>query len=245
MPVMTIAENVNQIRAQIHAACDKAGRDPASVTLVAVTKTHPASAVLEAAACGLQHFGENRVEESTTKIPLVAAQTDLPLVWHMIGHIQSRKAKDVPPLYQVVHSVDTVKLAEKLSQAAVERGGSLGVLLEINISGEASKAGFAAYGWEQDAQARQQLEQQVAQIAALPGLKLRGLMTMAPIVEDMEQARPVFTGLAGLRAALENSLGTALPDLSMGMTDDFPVAIEEGATLVRIGRAIFGEREEV
>ena len=245
---MTIAENVIRVRDQIGTACDKAGRDPAAVTLVAVSKTHPASAVLEAAACGLQHFGENRVEESTAKIPAVAeglAQSDLPLVWHMIGHLQSRKAKDVPPLFQVVHSVDTVKLAERLSREVVERGGSLDVLLEVNISGETSKAGFSAYRWEQDAQIRAQLEQEVAQIAALPGLKLRGLMTMAPIVAEMEQARPVFAGLAALRAALENSLGTVLPDLSMGMTDDFPVAIEEGATLVRIGRALFGEREKV
>ena len=242
---MTIAENVLRVREQIHAACDKAGRDPASVTLVAVSKTHPASAVLEASACGLQHFGENRVEESTTKIPAVKAQTNLTLVWHMIGHIQSRKAKEIPPLYHVVHSVDTVRLAERLSRETVERGGVLDVLLEVNVSGEASKAGFAAYGWGQDAETRQRLEQEVAQIAALPGLKLRGLMTMAPIVEDMEQARPVFAALAALRAALEDLLGTALPDLSMGMTDDFPVAIEEGATLVRIGRAIFGEREKV
>ena len=241
---MTIAENLLRVREQIAASCAKVGRDPASVTLVAVSKTHPASAVLEAVACGLQHFGENRVEESTTKIPAVRAQTDLPLVWHMIGHIQSRKAKDVPPLYQVVHSVDTVKLAEKLSQATVERSGSLDVLLEINISGEASKAGFTAYDWEYDAEIRARLWQEVAQIAALPNLKLRGLMTMAPIVEDMQQARPIFAGLAGLKAALETSLGTTLPDLSMGMTDDYTVAIEEGATLVRIGRAIFGEREK-
>jgi len=249
--LMTIAENVARIREQMAAASARSGRDPAAVTLIAVSKTHPASAILEAAACGLQHFGENRVEESTTKIPAVGsrlAQSNLPLVWHMIGHIQSRKAKEIPPLYQVVHSVDTLKLAERLSREvgfAYERGGSLDVLLEVNISGEASKAGFAAYQLEQNVGTRQQLEQEVAQIAALPGLKLRGLMTMAPIVEDMEQTRPVFAGLAALRATLENSLGTALPDLSMGMTDDFPVAIEEGATLVRIGRAIFGEREKV
>jgi len=157
---MTIAENVQMVRDQIAAACAKAKRDPASVTLVAVSKTHPASVVLEAAACGLQHFGENRVEESTTKIPAVMAQTDLPLIWHMIGHIQSRKAKEIPPLYQVVHSVDTLKLAERLSREVVERGGSLDVLLEVNISGEASKAGFAAYGWVQNAETRATLEQE-------------------------------------------------------------------------------------
>ncbi len=242
---MTIAANISRVREQIAAACARAGRDPASVTLIAVSKTHPPQAVLEAAAAGVQHFGENRVEESMTKIPATSAQTDLPLVWHMIGHIQSRKAKEVPPLFQVVHSVDTVKLAERLSKVVVERESTLDVLLEVNISGEASKAGFAASGWDQDAGVRAALLDDVRQIGTLPGLNLRGLMTMAPIVEDMEQTRPVFAGLAALRDALAESLGAPLPDLSMGMTDDYPVAIEEGATLVRIGRAIFGEREKV
>ena len=160
----------------------------------------------------------------------------------MVGHIQSRKAKDVPPLFQVVHSVDTVRLAEKLSRVMVERGGALDVLLEVNVSGEASKSGFAAYRWEQDCGVRAQVWSDVQRIVSLPGLNVRGLMTMAPIVADVEQARPIFAGLAALRRALADSLGMALPDLSMGMTDDYPVAIEEGATLVRIGRAIFGER---
>ncbi len=243
---MTIAENVDRVREQIAAACARAGRDPASVTLVAVSKTHPALAVDEAAAAGLQHFGENRVEEAVTKIPEVRAAQ--PLVWHMIGHVQSRKAKDVPPLFQVVHSVDTVKLAEKFSKAMQSSelqasGRALDVLLEVNISGEVSKAGFAASGWERDATIRERLWLEIGQAVALPGLRVRGLMTMAPIVEDMQQARPVFAALAALRAALADSLGAELPDLSMGMTDDYPVAIEEGATLVRIGRAIFGERQ--
>ncbi len=237
-----IAENLSRVREQIEAACARAGRNPSDVTLIAVSKTHPAAVVLEAAASGAQHFGENRVEESATKIPAVRAQTNAPLTWHMIGHIQSRKAKEVPPLFQMVHSVDTVKLAQKLSAAMVERGGTLDILLEINISGEASKAGFAAHGWQTDAQIRERLIQDAAQVLALPGLKLHGLMTMAPIVEQMEQARPVFAGLAALRNSLVESLGAPLPDLSMGMTDDYPIAIEEGATLVRIGRAIFGER---
>lgn len=245
---MTIAENLAQVRASIAAACARAGRDPASVTLVAVSKTHPPAALIEAAAAGVQHFGENRVEEAVNKIPAVRAELAAPLVWHMIGHLQSRKAKDVPPLFDVVHSVDTLKLAERLSQAALARDeGSnsrpLEVLLEVNVSGEVTKSGFAASGWRHNASVRDQLWQNVAQIAALPGLKLRGLMTMAPIVDEMEQARPVFASLSQLRAALAENLNTLLPDLSMGMTDDYPVAIEEGATLVRIGRAIFGERE--
>ncbi len=238
-----IADNLARVREQMAAACARVGRDPAEVTLVAVSKTHPAAAVLEAAAAGVQHFGENRVEESAAKIPAVV--TDQPLTWHMIGHIQSRKAKEIPPLFQVVHSVDTLKLAERLSRLMDERGGRLDVLLEVNISGETSKAGFSAFGWQRDPARRAALWQEVRQIAALPGLNLRGLMTMAPIVEQMEQARPVFVDLAALRSALAESLPVTLPDLSMGMTDDYPIAIEEGATLVRIGRAIFGEREKV
>ncbi len=242
---MSVAENLEQVRANIAAACARAGRDPGAVTLVAVSKTHPPAAILAAAAAGAQHFGENRVEEAMTKIPALRAQTDQPLIWHMIGHLQSRKVRDVPPLFSVVHSVDTVRLAEKLSREVVARDGSLDVLLEINISGEASKAGFAAFGWAENAAVRGPLWQAAAQIKALPGLHLRGLMTMAPIVEDVEQTRPVFAALARLRAALAEALETPLPDLSMGMTDDYPVAIEEGATLVRIGRAIFGERERL
>ena len=240
-----MCKNVGQGGANSAAACPRAGRELATVTRVAVSKTHSAAAVLEATQAGLQHFGENRVEEAVSKIPQVAEQADQPPVWHMIGHIQSRKAKEVPPLFSVVHSVDTVKLAERLSREATDSGKMLDVLLEINISGEVSKAGFAAFGWQNDRDLQVQLWDAVAHIALMPGLNLRGLMTMAPIVEEMEQTRPVFANLAGLCAALTETLGLPLPDLSMGMTDDYPVAIEEGATLVRIGRAIFGERERL
>ncbi len=246
-----IADNLDRVRDQVADACARAGRDPADVTLVAVSKTHPAACVLEAVAAGVQHFGENRVEEAETKIPAVVsafadqALADQRIFWHMIGHVQSRKAKTIPPLFQVVHSVDTVRLAEKLSGAAVEQGARLDVLLEINVSGEASKAGFAANAWESDPALRDQLQQDAAQIAVLPGLHLRGLMTMAPIVADAEAARPVFASLAALRATLAELLHLPLPDLSMGMTDDYPVAVEEGATLIRVGRAIFGKRERV
>jgi pyridoxal phosphate enzyme (YggS family) len=151
--------------------------------------------------------------------------------------------KEVLPLFQIVHSVDTLKLAEKFSREVVARGGMLDVLLEVNISGEESKSGFAAHGWNSSPAVREALWQAIGQVVTLPGLRVRGLMTMAPIVSEMEQVRPVFADLAVLRAALAGSLHTPLPDLSMGMTDDYPVAIEEGATLVRIGRAIFGERQ--
>jgi hypothetical protein len=238
-----IADNLARVRETLTAACARAGRDPSAVTLIAVSKTHPPQAVIAAAAAGVQHFGENRVEESETKIPAVtAARPDLPLTWHMIGHLQSRKAKDAAPLFHVIHSVDTLRLAGKLANAAAEAGKTLDVLLEVNVSGEASKAGFVAHVWQTDAAQRDSLFGEARQIAALPGLRLRGLMTMAPIVAQMEQARPVFASLAALRVALAEYLAIPLPDLSMGMTDDYPIAIEEGATLIRVGRAIFGER---
>lgn len=239
-----IATNLDAVQQQIAAACARAGRSPASVTLIAVSKTHSLERVLEAAASGVQHFGENRVEEAESKIIAARARADAALTWHMIGHIQSRKAKAVAPLFDMAQSVDSVRLANKLSAAAVEAGKTLAVLLEMNVSGEESKDGFPAARWQQDAALRAQLWADVQQIAALPGLRLRGLMTMAPIVPDAEQARPVFAALAALRAALAESLRLDLPELSMGMSDDFAVAIEEGATMVRIGRAIFGEREK-
>ncbi len=238
-----IAENIQQVRDNISAACEKAGRSAQDVTLLAVSKTHPASAVIEAIAAGAQHFGENRVEEAKEKIPAVSEVTAVPVTWHMIGHIQSRKAKDVPDLFQVVHSVDSLKLAEKLSRLVVENQQSLSILLEINISGEASKSGLVAANWANNDDIRSTLWQSVSEILALPGLHIQGLMTMAPIVDDMELARPVFADLAALRLALSESFDVVMPDLSMGMTDDYPVAIEEGATIVRVGRAIFGERQ--
>jgi len=163
------------------------------------------------------------------------------LIWHMIGHIQSRKAKEVAHLFQVVHSVDSLKLAAKLA-AAVEGEHPIGVYLEINVSGEESKSGFAAHGWEHDRSMRTRLIEEIRQITAMPRVVIRGLMTMAPIVEDMEATRPVFAGLRELRDALRADIGVELPELSMGMTDDYPIAIQEGATCIRVGRAIFGDR---
>ena len=239
---MTIAENIHEVRQHIEDACIKAGRKPEEVTLIAVSKTNPAAAVIEAALAGAQHFGENRVEEAESKIPVVNAQVSKPLTWHMIGHVQSRKAKDVEALFQYVHSVDTLKLAQKFSALSVEKGKTLDVLLEVNVSGEEAKHGFVASQWAHVDAIKSALWSELEQVFALPGLKVRGLMTMAPIVPDPEQARPVFASLAALREALQDRFSVALPDLSMGMTDDYPVAIEEGATFVRVGRAIFGER---
>jgi pyridoxal phosphate enzyme (YggS family) len=240
---MTLQARIARVQDAIAAACASAQRSLDAVTLVAVSKTHPAQTVLEAVAAGMRHFGENRVEEASDKIPAVNAASDAELVWHMIGHIQSRKAKDVIPLFQKIHSVDSPRLAARLSAAAEREGRILDVLLEINISGEANKYGIAAAGWDREPAVREGVWQAVSAIAALPGLHVRGLMTMAPIVEQAEQARPVFAGLAALRDELAGTLQLMLPDLSMGMTDDYPVAVQEGATIVRVGRAIFGERQ--
>lgn len=241
---MTIAENIARVQQTIAAACDRAGRNPDEVMLLAVSKTQPVEAVLEAAAAGVQHFGENRVEEAVDKIPIANARLPEAVTWHMVGHIQSRKARDVPPLFQVVHSIDRLKIARRLSREMIERGGELDVFLEMNVSGEASKSGFEAANWPEVREVRERLWQSVSEVLNLPGLRVRGLMTMAPIVDDMEQTRPVFAQLAALRAALAESLQIELPALSMGMTDDYPIAIEEGATIVRVGRAIFGPRQQ-
>ena len=237
-----IAANLARVQARIQAAARRAGRDPAGVTLVAVTKTRPLEAMQAAYRAGVRHFGENRVEEGGLKIPAfnswLAAE---PPTWHMIGHLQSRKAADALAHFDVVHSVDSLKLAERLSRLAEEAGRApLPILLECNVSGEASKYGFELSGWQASSEIRLAFFDVVRDISRLPGLRLRGLMTMAPLVAEPEQARPVFAGLRLLREALAEELpAVEWRHLSMGMTDDFEVAVEEGATLVRIGRAIF------
>jgi hypothetical protein len=236
-----LAESLSRVQDRIGAAARRAGRDPSEITLVAVSKTHPVETILEASELGVRHFGENRAEEAALKIPAVqSAIRNHPssIYWHMIGHVQSRKAETVAGLFDWVHSADSPKLAERLNRFAAMRGRTLRVLLEVNVSGEASK-----YGLRGDDE--QSLLATIESILALPGLRLDGLMTMAPIVDQPEQARPIFRALRMLRDRLANRYPqTAWPHLSMGMTDDFEVAIEEGATLVRIGRAIFGERRE-
>ena len=225
MPLTTIADRVADVRQRVQRAAERAGRSPADVNIVAVSKGFPPSAIEEAAAAGIAHLGENRVQEAAAKIP---ALRSMPVTWHLVGHLQTNKAKTALELFDIIHSVDSLHLAEVLShraQAAVAQR-PLPVLLEVNVAGEASKFGFLPGEVAAAAQA----------VARLPHLDLRGLMTVAPFVSDPEDVRPVFRELHRLRDAL------GLADLSMGMTDDFEVAIEEGATLVRIGRAIFGER---
>lgn len=238
-----VIDRLQQVQQRIDDACARSGRSPADVTIIAITKRKAIDYVVAGAEAGLRHFGENRVEEASVKIPDVRALSPIPLTWHMVGHVQSRKAADVLPLFAVVHSLDSVKLAQRFSRLAQERGVTLDVLAQVNVSGEDTKSGFAAFQWAQRNGVRAALWRDMEQVLALPGLRVRGLMTMAPIVDDMALTRPVFAGLAALRDALADSLGVPLPELSMGMTDDYPVAIEEGATMVRIGRAIFGERD--
>jgi pyridoxal phosphate enzyme (YggS family) len=229
-----LRDNLARVNERIANAAARARRDVAAITLVAVSKTHPVEALLAAYELGVRHFGENRVEEASTKLPAFRQTIGDPtVVCHMIGHVQSRKADEVAALFDRVHSVDAVKLAQRLSRFTAK---PLPILLEVNVSGEESKYGF-------NGARREKLFSAIESIAQLPNLRLDGLMTMAPIVDDPAQARPVFQALRELRDEIELRYATfKLPHLSMGMTDDFEAAIEEGATLVRIGRAIFGER---
>ncbi|MGB9578220.1 MAG: YggS family pyridoxal phosphate-dependent enzyme [Halothiobacillaceae bacterium] len=243
-----LAINLERVQARIAAAAQRVGRSPQEVILVAVTKTQPLAAAQAAYRLGVRHFGENRVEEGIPKINALAeslgaiANPDERPVWHMIGHIQHRKTAQALH-FDVIHSLDSLRLAERLEARAAALGRVIPVLLECNVSGEISKYGFLLADWQRDGEVRAEFVQTVRTISRFPHLKLQGLMTMAPIVPEAELARPVFTSLRALRDLLRQEL----PDidwqhLSMGMTDDFEVAIEEGATMVRIGRAIFGER---
>jgi pyridoxal phosphate enzyme (YggS family) len=219
-----IGGNVAAIRKRMSTAAERAGRSPSEVTLVAVTKTVDAAAIQEAFGAGLRHFGESRIQEAKEKLPQLSALQPAP-TWHMVGHLQTNKAKTATELFDVIHSVDSLKVAEAISQHA---NRDLSVLVQVNVAREASKYGFAL----------EDIIPALEHIARLPHLRIKGLMTIAPYADDPEEVRPVFRRLRLMR----DSLG--LGHLSMGMSHDFEVAIEEGATLVRIGRAIFGGREE-
>jgi pyridoxal phosphate enzyme (YggS family) len=222
---MSIDRNVREIQRRIAAACERAGRSADDVALVAVTKTIDSPAIEEAFRAGVRHFGENRVQEAAPKIERLA--TIRPeLTWHMVGHLQTNKAKTAVDIFDIIQSVDSLRLAEELSRRSQRR---LPVLVEVNVGGEESKSGLPP----------SRLEEAAERIAKLPNLRVDGLMTIAPWVEDAEEVRPVFRHLRQIRDAL------GLRHLSMGMSGDFEVAIEEGATMVRIGRAIFGERRRV
>ncbi len=226
-----IATRISGILERIHAAAERAGRNTASVKLVAVSKTHPADAVAMATATGQQLFGESRVQEARGKIPCCPQG----LEWHFIGHLQKNKVRQALPLFDVFHSLDSVTLARNLSRVAEETGQQIRGLIEVNISGEATKHGFTP----------EALRAEFPSLIALPALHIIGLMTMAPYSENPEEARPVFWQLRELREEMQKAHDHPLPDLSMGMSGDFEVAIEEGSTLVRVGTAIFGERPAI
>ena len=235
-----IAANLAQVRERMRAACERVGRSPDEVRLVAVTKTRGQEEVQAAYACGLRDFGENRVEEAEEKLALLAEafQADPP-TWHLIGHIQGRKAGRAAALADVIHSLDSLRLAHRFERFAAEQDKELPVLVEVNVSGEATKGGYPA--WDETTQ--RALLDELEPMGQLAHLRVLGLMTMAPIAPDAELARPVFSSLRQLRDKLRSRLNySAWHELSMGMTDDFEVAIEEGATIVRVGRAIFGPR---
>jgi len=233
---MSILSNIAAIEERIHVAARHAGRSPEEISLMAVTKTHPPQKIREAYEAGLRLFGENRVQEFAGKYTLLVDLTNAE--WHMIGHLQSNKAAKAVELFGAVESVDSLKVAERLNAAALATGKKLAVLIEINVGGEAAKSGAAIDSLE--------LEHLLQAAPGLEALEFRGLMTVPPYMEDPEAARPFFRKL---RELSEVFVARKLPSismdvLSMGMSHDFEVAIEEGSTCVRVGTAIFGERAE-
>ncbi len=239
-----IEERLNTIREQIAQAANRAGRSPDEVLLVAVTKTHGPELVEAAYQAGLRHFGENRVEEARGKIETLRERLPDDVVWHMIGHIQSRKTTDVAECFKWVHSVDRFKIARRLSETAAQSDRTLEVMLEVNLSGEASKYGYDLSGWPDVPAQGEAFRQEINNLLELPGIRLHGLMTMAPYTTEPETVRPVFRRLRELRGWLiEQFPDHQWPHLSMGMSGDFEVAVEEGATIVRLGTVLFGSRE--
>jgi PLP dependent protein len=227
---MTIARNLQQIRQRIAAAAQAAGRDPASVRLVAVSKTKPAAAVEEAALAGQLLFGENYVQELTTKV----AQVRAPVEWHFIGHLQGNKVRQLAGQVTLIHALDRLSLAEEIDRQWGRLGQSCAVLIQVNIAAEVTKSGTTA----------SQVTELVRAVAKLPHIRIQGLMTMPPFFDDPDAARPYFRELRLLLEEIEKLAipGVSMEELSMGMSGDFEVAIEEGATLVRVGSAIFGSR---
>jgi pyridoxal phosphate enzyme (YggS family) len=228
---VSLAENLDSIQQRIRAACDRAGRPSESVTLLAVTKGQPPDVVNEAGRLGLAFFGENKIQEAKAKIPLCAGK----LRWHFIGHLQTNKCRDAVELFEMIQSVDSLYVAQEISKRTDQAGKTMPILLEVNLAGEASK-----FGYRPDA-----VLAELNELNALPRLEVHGLMTVPPWTANAENVRPVFRQLRMLKERAEQMLGAPLPHLSMGMTGDFEVAIEEGATMVRIGTALFGPRKSV
>ena len=225
-----IAKNLENVLSEIAEAERLSHRAPGSVELVAVSKSHPVELIREAFEAGQVVFGENRVQEAKAKIPELPAK----LRWHLIGHLQSNKVRQALPLFEIIHGVDSVGLLHDIARVSSEFGSFPRVLLQVNVAGEASKFGFSP----------ENLLAQLDEIAQVDRIQLEGLMTIPPLTPRPEQARPYFARLRELRTRLEQEFRFPLPHLSMGMSGDYRVAIEEGATIVRVGTAIFGERRK-
>ncbi len=224
----SVAENLERVREQVAEAAAKVGRAVDEIQLIAISKTHDAEKVRAAYGAGQTLFGESRVQEARAKIPELPSN----LRWHFVGHLQKNKIRHALPLFELFHSVDSLALAQEMSRIADEEGMHPRVLLEVNVAGEASKFGFA----------RTALRGEMEQLLALRRLTIEGLMTIPPLAPEAEASRTFFVQLRELRDGLESEFQMKLPRLSMGMTNDFAIAVEEGATLVRVGTAIFGER---
>jgi PLP dependent protein len=224
----SVAENLERVREQIAGAAAKIGRAVDEIELVAITKTHPADKVREAIEAGQTLFGESRVQEARAKIPELPSN----LRWHFVGHLQKNKIRHALPLFELFHSIDSLALAQDMNRIANEEGMHPRVLLEVNVAGEGSKFGFKL----------ETVRAEMELLLALPRLSIEGLMCIPPLAEEAEASRAFLVQLRELRDALEKEFDLKLPQLSMGMTNDFMVAVEEGATLLRVGTAIFGER---
>jgi PLP dependent protein len=226
--IVSITENLERVREQIAQAAAKAGRNVQDIRLVAITKTHPGEKVREAIEAGQTLFGESRVQEARAKI----AELPSNIHWHFVGHLQKNKVRQALPLFEMIHSVDSLALAQDINRIAEEEGLYPRVLLEVNVAGEGSKFGFAP----------DELREQMEALLALPRLSIEGLMCIPPLAVESEDSRKFFVQVRESRDSLEKEFSMKLPQLSMGMTQDFAIGIGEGATLVRVGTAIFGER---
>ena len=227
--MMNIEANLNRVKNEIAQAAQVSGRKVTDIELIAVTKTHPTEIVREAVDAGQLVFGESKVQEARAKIPLLPSN----IRWHLIGHLQKNKIRHALPLFEMIHSVDSLELAQAIDRIAHEDGLHPRILLELNVAGEGSKFGFKATA----------LRAELESLLLLPRLSIEGLMCIPPLAEEAEASRKYFVELRELRDALEQKFQVKLPRLSMGMTNDYSVAVEEGATLVRVGTAIFGERK--
>jgi pyridoxal phosphate enzyme (YggS family) len=225
---MSLTENLASIQQRIHAACARAGRDASAVTLLVVSKTHPPETVRAAVEAGQLLFGENKIQEARAKIPLCPGRAR----WQFIGHLQSNKVRDAVELFEMIQGVDSLAIAREISRRAAQAAKTMPILLEVNVAGEGSKFGYRP----------EQLLAELNELNTLPKIEIHGLMAIPPFTPTPENARPCFQRLRELKTSCENILGAPLPQLSMGMSGDFEVAIEEGATIVRIGTALFGER---